>query len=60
MHQSPLVKDLRVALGGENVIFAPSELAVYDCDAFTLDSQSARGGRISAIDRASRRRGKNL
>ncbi|MGA2796598.1 MAG: FAD-linked oxidase C-terminal domain-containing protein [Thermoguttaceae bacterium] len=37
MHQSPLVKDLRVALGGENVIFAPSELAVYDCDAFTLN-----------------------
>jgi glycolate oxidase len=37
MHQSPLVKDLCVALGGENVIFAPSELAVYDCDAFTLD-----------------------
>ncbi len=36
MHQSPLVKDLRDALGGENVIFAPSELAVYDCDAFTL------------------------
>jgi glycolate oxidase len=37
MHQSPLVKDLRIALGGENVIFAPSELAVYDCDAFTLN-----------------------
>jgi glycolate oxidase len=37
MHQSPLVKDLRVALGGENVISAPSELAVYDCDAFTLN-----------------------
>ncbi len=37
MHQSPLIKDLRAALGGENVIFAPSELAVYDCDAFTLN-----------------------
>jgi glycolate oxidase len=37
MHQSPLVKDLCVALDGENVIFAPSELAVYDCDAFSLD-----------------------
>jgi len=37
MHQSPLVKDLRITLGGENVISAPSELAVYDCDAFTLD-----------------------
>ncbi|MGD0518182.1 MAG: FAD-linked oxidase C-terminal domain-containing protein, partial [Thermoguttaceae bacterium] len=36
MRQSPLVKDLRSALGGENVISAPSELAVYDCDAFTL------------------------
>ncbi|MGD0655667.1 MAG: FAD-linked oxidase C-terminal domain-containing protein [Thermoguttaceae bacterium] len=37
MRQSPLVKDLRSALGGENVISAPSELAVYDCDAFTLN-----------------------
>jgi glycolate oxidase len=37
MHQSPLVKDLRVTLGGENVISAPSELAVYDCDAYTLN-----------------------
>ena len=37
MHQSPLVIDLRVALGAENVLFAPSELAVYDCDAFTLN-----------------------
>ena len=36
MHQSPLVKDLCAALGGENVIFAPSEAAVYDCDAYTL------------------------
>jgi glycolate dehydrogenase FAD-linked subunit len=36
MRQSHLVKDLRVALGGENVISAPSELEVYDCDAFTL------------------------
>lgn len=37
MRQSPLVKDLRTALGGENVISAPSELAAYDCDAFTLN-----------------------
>jgi glycolate oxidase len=36
MHQSPLVKDLRITLGGENAISAPSELAVYDCDAYTL------------------------
>ncbi|MBN2578171.1 MAG: FAD-binding protein [Pirellulales bacterium] len=31
----PLIQELRRALGGENVISAPSELAVYDCDAFT-------------------------
>ncbi len=37
MHQSPLVKDLRIAIGGDNVIFAPSELAAYDCDALTLN-----------------------
>ena len=37
MHQSPIIKDLRNALGGENVISAPSEMAVYDCDAYTLN-----------------------
>ncbi len=35
MHHSPLVKELRAQFGAENVISAPSELAVYDCDAFT-------------------------
>ncbi|HEY4759012.1 MAG TPA: FAD-binding protein, partial [Thermoguttaceae bacterium] len=40
MHHSPLVKDLCSALGGENVISAPSELQVYDCDAFTLKRNS--------------------
>jgi glycolate oxidase len=34
VHHSPLIKQLRAKLGGENVISAPSELAVYDCDAF--------------------------
>ncbi len=34
---SPLISDLRVALGRENVLSAPSELAVYDCDAVTID-----------------------
>jgi glycolate oxidase len=33
----PLVSDLRAALGRENVLWAPSELAVYDCDAFTIE-----------------------
>ncbi len=32
-----LVSDLRKALGRENVLSAPSELAVYDCDAFTIE-----------------------
>jgi glycolate oxidase len=40
MHQSSLVRELRAALGGENVLSAPSELAAYDCDAFTLQSNS--------------------
>lgn len=36
MSYSPLVRDLRRQLGPENVLSAPSELAVYDCDAWTL------------------------
>ena len=34
---TPLVSDLRKALGRESVLSAPSELAVYDCDAFTIE-----------------------
>ena len=34
---SPLVSDLRKALGRENVLSAPSELTVYDCDALTIE-----------------------
>ena len=34
---SPLVSELRAALGRDNVLSAPSELAVYDCDAFTIE-----------------------
>lgn len=34
---SPLISDLRATLGRENVLSAPSELAVYDCDAFTIE-----------------------
>jgi glycolate oxidase len=32
-----LLSDLRSTLGRENVLTAPSELAVYDCDAFTIE-----------------------
>ena len=32
-----LSSDLRATLGRENVLSAPSELAVYDCDAFTIE-----------------------
>ena len=34
---SPLISDLRATLGRENVLSAPSELVVYDCDAFTIE-----------------------
>ena len=37
MIHTPLVRELRARLGAENVISAPSELAVYDCDAFTVE-----------------------
>ena len=39
MSYTPLIADLRAALGRENVLSAPSELAVYDCDAFTIERQ---------------------
>ena len=32
-----LVSQLRATLGRKNVLSAPSELAVYDCDAFTIE-----------------------
>ncbi|MGA2069130.1 MAG: FAD-linked oxidase C-terminal domain-containing protein [Thermoguttaceae bacterium] len=32
-----LVRTLRAALGRENVLSAPSDLAVYECDAFTIE-----------------------
>ena len=34
---SSLISDLRATLGRENVLAAPSELAVYDCDALTIE-----------------------
>ncbi len=36
MPYPPFVRDLRKRLGRENVLSAPSELAVYDCDAYTI------------------------
>ncbi len=36
MKYSPLENELRAALGGECVLSAPSERAVYDCDAYTM------------------------
>ncbi len=37
MIHTPLVRELRARLGAENVLSAPSELAVYDCDAYTIE-----------------------
>ena len=37
MIPTPLVRDLRRCLGAENVLYAPSEVAVYDCDAYTVE-----------------------
>ena len=37
MSNPPLIRDLRVALGAENVLSAPSELVVYECDAYTIE-----------------------
>jgi glycolate oxidase len=36
MPNTELIRNLRAALKPENVLSAPSELAVYDCDAFTV------------------------
>ncbi len=37
MPYTDLIRRLRAALRPENVLSAPSELAVYDCDAFTVE-----------------------
>ncbi len=37
MTRTPLVRDLCKAIGRKNVLSAPSELEVYDCDAFTVE-----------------------
>jgi len=37
MLHSPLIRDLRRCLGRDDVLSAPSELGVYDCDAFTVE-----------------------
>ena len=39
MPYSPLIRDLRKCLGAANVLSAPSELAVYDCDGYTIEKQ---------------------
>jgi glycolate oxidase len=39
---SPLVTELRAVVGRENVLSAPSELAVYDCDGLTIERQRPR------------------
>jgi glycolate oxidase len=36
---SPLVADLRSELGSENVLWARSDLVVYECDGFTIEKQ---------------------
>jgi len=36
MTRSPLIRDLCKQLGAKNVLWAPSDLAVYDCDAYTV------------------------
>ncbi len=37
MSNTDLIRKLRAALRPENVLSAPSELVVYDCDAFTVE-----------------------
>ena len=40
IERSELIRDLRRVLGPEGVVSAPSELAVYDCDALTIERRS--------------------
>jgi glycolate oxidase len=35
----PLIKDLRRLLGAQGVLSAPSDLAVYECDGFTIEKE---------------------
>jgi glycolate oxidase len=36
---SPLIADLRSELGSDNVLWARSDLVVYECDGFTIEKQ---------------------
>ncbi len=36
---SPLVADLRSELGSQGVLWARSDLVVYECDGFTIEKQ---------------------
>jgi len=40
MSRTSLVRELRKRLGSDGVLSAPSELAVYDCDALTIEARS--------------------
>ncbi len=42
MPDTDLIRKLRAALRPENVLSAPSELVVYDCDAFTVERRMPR------------------
>ena len=57
MPHSPLITDLRSALGGENVLSAPSEMVVYDCDALRIERHPPEAVDLSALDRAGGRGG---
>ncbi len=39
MTLSPLVQDLRTHLGAESVLWAKSDLVVYECDGSTIEKQ---------------------
>ncbi len=61
---SPLVTELRAAAGRENVLSAPSELAVYDCDGLTIERQPPRAvvlpgstRQVAAVIRVCQRQG---
>jgi len=64
MSHTPLVSELRARLGPENVLSAPSELAVYDCDALTIHRQTPAAvvfprstRQVAEVVRMCRRRG---
>ena len=52
---SPLIQELRAALGAAQVLSAPADLVAYECDGFTIEKNPPDAVVFPAFDRRGRR-----